>query len=307
MFYSSRAEAEAMRRVPRDCQRQGVLMKTRLLSILVVFCGAALFLAGATRADDGPTTYYVSLGDSLAASYQPNGDQTHGYAEQLYAALAEENPKLDLVKLGCGGESTASMRFGSQSPSIVLSCATPRDYKTVLYPKGTQLAEAVSFLNAHKDKVALVTIDIGANDLSRLDAQWNVVNCLLELAGCGSQTAAMTQNLAAILAELKAAAAPGVPIVGMTYYDVFAPLCVSDPSLLFVCSRLDDFNAALSATYAAAGVPVADVAGAFENDVLPNAAANVCAWTWFCSVGDIHANTAGYGVIAQEFREQVLP
>ena len=54
----------------------------------------------------------------------------------------------------------------------------------------------------------------------------------------------------------------------MTYYDVFAPLCVSQPSLLFVCSRVDALNALLADTYAGADVPVADVAGAFENDVL---------------------------------------
>ncbi len=115
----------------------------------------------------------------------------------------------------------------------------------------------------------------------------------------------MAQNLAGILGDLKAAAGPGVPIVGMSYYDVAAPLCVSDPSLLFVCSRFDAFNAILADTYAAAGVPVADVAGAFENNNLVNAAVHVCDWTWFCALGDVHANTAGYGVIAQAF-EQVV-
>jgi len=197
------------------------------------------------------------------------------------------------------------MRFGSQLPSVVLSCGTPRYYKHVLYPKGTQLAEAVSFLEAHKGKVALVTIDIGANDLSRLDAQGNVVSCLFEPAGCAAQAALAAQNLRAILDDLRAAAGPGVPIVGMTYYDVFAPLCVSDASLLFVGGRVDAINTLLANTYTAAGVPVADVAGKFENDVLPHAAANMCAWTWFCALGDVHANTAGYGVIAQAF-EQVV-
>jgi lysophospholipase L1-like esterase len=266
---------------------------------------AALVVAAAARADDSPTTYYVSLGDSLAASAQPNGDQTHGYAEQMYASLAADQPKLRLVKLGCGGESTVSMRFGSQDPTVVLSCATTRGYKD-LYPKGTQLAEAVSFLQAHKGKVALVTIDIGANDLQRFDAQGNLLICFFEPAGCVTPTATMVENLTAILAELRAAAGPDVPIVGMSYYDVFAPLCVSDPSLLFVCSRVDDFNASLVDTYAAAGDPVADVAGAFENDNLVNAAAHVCAWTWFCVLGDVHPNTVGYGVIAQAF-EQALP
>jgi lysophospholipase L1-like esterase len=276
-----------------------------LLGLVAVL--VALVCATGARADaDSATHYEVSLGDSLAASFQPNGDFTHGYAEQLYATLAAADPKLELVKLGCGGESTTSMRFGSQLPSVVLSCGTPRYYKHVLYPKATQLAEAVSFLEAHKGKVAVVTIDIGANDLSRLDAQGNVVSCLFESDGCGTRAAAMAQNLAAILAELRAAAGPAVPIVGMTYYDVFAPLCVSDASYLFVCSRVDAVNAVLADVYAAAGVPVADVAGAFENDVLANAAVNVCAWTWFCSLGDIHANTAGYGVIARAFAD-VLP
>jgi lysophospholipase L1-like esterase len=277
----------------------------RRLMLVAALVGVALAAATSAYADDGATTYYLSLGDSLAAGFQPNGDLTNGYAEQLYASLVADQPKLRLVKLGCGGESTVSMRFGSQYPSVVLSCATPRGYKD-LYPKGTQLGEAVSFLQAHKGKVALVTIDIGANDLSRLDAQGNDVTCLFEPAGCATQTARIVENLTAILSDLRAAAGPGVPIVGMSYYDVFAPLCVSDPSLLFVCSRVDAINATLDDTYAAAADPVADVAGAFENDNLVTAAAHVCAWTWFCVLGDVHPNTVGYGVIAKAFVD-VLP
>jgi lysophospholipase L1-like esterase len=277
----------------------------RRLMLVAALVGVALAAATSAYADDGATTYYLSLGDSLAAGFQPNGDLTNGYAEQLYASLVADQPKLRLVKLGCGGESTVSMRFGSQYPSVVLSCATPRGYKD-LYPKGTQLAEAVSFLQAHKGKVALVTVDIGANDLSRLDAQGNDVTCLFEPAGCATQTARIVENLTAILSDLRAAAGPGVPIIGMSYYDVFAPLCVSDPSLLFVCSRVDAINATLDDTYAAAADPVADVAGAFENDNLVTAAAHVCAWTWFCVLGDVHANTVGYGVIAKAFVD-VLP
>ena len=91
----------------------------------------------------------------------------------------------------------------------------------------------------------------------------------------------------------------------MTYYDVFAPLCVADANLSFVCSRVDAINAMLAATYSTAGMPVADVAAAFENDVYPNAALNVCAWTWFCTLGDTHPNAAGYGVIAHEFLEAI--
>jgi hypothetical protein len=134
------------------------------------------------------------------------------------------------------------MRFGSRLPSVVLSCGSPRYYKNVVFSKGTQLAEALSFLEAHKGKVALVTIDIGANDLSRFDAQGNLISCLFEPQGCVAQAQSLQSNLSAILAELEAAAGPGVPIVGMSYYDVFAPVCASDPFPVFICARVDAVN-----------------------------------------------------------------
>jgi lysophospholipase L1-like esterase len=281
----------------------------RRLSILAALTAAvaALFATGARADTDSATHYYLSLGDSLAASAQPNGDFTHGYAEQLYASLVAADPKLKLVKLGCGGESTVSMRFGSQDPTVVLSCGSPHTYKTVLFPKGTQLAEAIDFLESHKGKVALVTIDIGADDLQRLDSQENVVICLLEPSGCATQQTRLAANLSAILSDQRAAAGTDVPIVGMTYYNAFGPFWFTDPATaLLVGGRVDDFNAVLTSTYAAAGVPVADVAGAFENDIYPDSALNVCAWTWVCSLGDLHPNTAGYEVIARAF-EAALP
>jgi hypothetical protein len=241
---------------------------------------AILALAGPVHADSSPridngTDYYLSLGDSAAAGTNATGGGVAytdmGYADQLYATLAQGDPKLELVKLGCPGESTASMRFGSQPPTTVLSCGTPSYYKNVLYSKGTRLDEAVGFLHAHRGKVALVTIDIGANDLQRFDTDGNLVICLFEPGGCATQITAIVANLTAILADLRAAAGPDVPILGMTYYDVFAPLCISDPALAFVCGHVDAGNAALVDTYDAARVPVADVAGAFENDDLPAA------------------------------------
>ena len=41
------------------------------------------------------TRYYLSLGDSLAESAQLDGDLTHGYAEQLHAALERDQPEAD--------------------------------------------------------------------------------------------------------------------------------------------------------------------------------------------------------------------
>ena len=55
------------------------------------------------------------------------------------------------------------------------------------------------------------------------------------------------------------------------------------------------------------GDPVGEVAGAFKNDNLPAAAGHVCAWAWFCTLGDVHVNTAGHGVVADAFSQEVLP
>jgi len=272
------------------------LLMAAVASMLAMVAGGAPTAHADT---DSATRYYLSLGDSLATGTNASGIgqafTDSGYADQLYAALAASDPKLELKKVGCPGESSASLRFGSQPPTTVLSCGSPRFYKNVLYSKGTQLAEAVGLLEAHKGKVALVTIDIGANDLARIDENGDVVSCLFEFAGCVAQQASMEANLSAVLAALRTAAGPDVPIVGMTYYNVYLPL--DDP---VVDARVSSTNALLASTYAAAGVAVADVAGAFPTTD------DVCSFTWFCTDLDVHPNAAGYGVIADEFLK-VLP
>src|SRR6266508_6731050 len=110
--------ARFLRDAERPTATGGGGMKLRL-SILAALCaviGAVLAAhvgAAAARADDSPTTYYFSLGDSLAAGTNATGVGVAytdlGYADQLYSALAADEPKLKLVKLGCPGESTTSM------------------------------------------------------------------------------------------------------------------------------------------------------------------------------------------------------
>ncbi|HEY7012271.1 MAG TPA: hypothetical protein VH480_05935, partial [Streptosporangiaceae bacterium] len=100
-----------------------------------------------------PATYYLALGDSLAQGVQPNASGVSvmtrdGYPDQVYAALHPGRPGLKLVKLGCPGETTTSMINGG----------------ICRYPGGSQLATAVAFLQAHRGRVLLVTLDIGAND-----------------------------------------------------------------------------------------------------------------------------------------------
>jgi lysophospholipase L1-like esterase len=272
----------------------------RIRLSLLTLLAAALLAAPAARADDG-VRYYLSLGDSLSVGVQPIGEPPlfetdQGYADGLYAFLHAQDPKLRLVKLGCAGESTRSMRFGSVDPSEGFSCGPPEFYRH-RYPHKTQLAEAVAFLHAHRSHVALVTIDIGANDV---------------IGGGGVPQ--IQANLPVILAELRAAAGSGVPIVGMNYYSPFLVEWFYNPSSLQArIDRIVAFNDLLEGDYAAAGDPVADVERAFSTtdttpqpDGVPLDVERICAWTWMCLFGDLHPNATGYAVIAAAF-EAAIP
>src|SRR5262249_20205222 len=127
--------------------------------------GAAVAAAAALTACSGPVSphpaqvaaaepaYYLALGDSLAQGVQPNAAgvsvrPADGYPDQLYATLHRTRPGLQLVKLGCPGETTTTMISGGLCH----------------YQGGSQLAAAVAFLKAHRGRMLLVTLDIGAND-----------------------------------------------------------------------------------------------------------------------------------------------
>src|SRR3984885_12861901 len=84
-----------------------------------------------------PATYYLALGDSLSQGVQPDAAGTsvetgQGYPDQLYAMLHPGQPSLQLVKLGCPGETTVTMIHGG----------------ICRYRGGSQLAAAVAFLSA---------------------------------------------------------------------------------------------------------------------------------------------------------------
>ena len=108
--------------------------------------------------------------------------------------------------------------------------------------------------------------------------------------------------------------------IGMNYYDPFAPQAWSDGGLPAVQAEVAGvvaFNDVLESAYAAAGDPIADVESAFSVtdltlvDGTPLSVLRECQWTWICTpppLGpDIHANSTGYGVIAQAFADQLTP
>jgi len=161
--------------------------------------------------------------------------------------------------------------------------------------------------------VALVTIDIGANDVD----------------GCASQTggalatcvqtgeANIKKNLPVILRGLRKAAGAGVRFAGMTLYDpVLAGYLSSDAGTKALSEAsvpiIKSINGDLTSADTGAGFRTADVANAFktydqtdrtafQGQLVPENVAEVCTLTWACTPKpqgpNIHAKKGGYAVI----------
>jgi len=271
-------------------------------AVLTACSGPAPSRPAQLRAEPEPT-YYLALGDSLARGVQPNAagisvETPDGYPDQVYAALHPSRPGLRLVKLGCPGETTVSMINGG----------------ICRYPGGSQLAAATGFLQAHRGQVLLVTLDIGANDPESCGGEPG----LSQLATCAvKDVPAAVGHLGTIVARLKAAAGPGVRIVGMNYYlPALAEWRGGLPGHLvaWTAEKLAaTYNNMLGRVYANSGIRVANVFGAFDTSDftkpagtnVPRNVARLCQWTWQCAAPprgpNQHANRAGYQVIAREF------
>ena len=291
-------------------------MRLRSLIVGVVAAGVALVPAAAasasTRPDRSPLgpVYYLSLGDSLAQGVQPNshGDSVitnHGYVDDLYALYRRTDPQLQLVKLGCPGETTTSMMKGGVCPASAYRPLHARD----------QLEAAAHFLTAHRGHVALVTLDIGAN---------NVDGCVtatgLDQSCVQTGIATARTDLVKILRRLHAAD-PSARIVGMNYYDPFLAAWLQgtagQQTAQASVQLTNYFNGVLTADYAVFHVPVADVATEFHTDNFrmvprfdrPVNVLTVCTLTWMCALPpygpNIHANTLGYRVIADAFMDAI--
>jgi lysophospholipase L1-like esterase len=276
-----------------------------VLATVAAGCTAAPGSAPAQRKPPS-ATYYLALGDSLARGVQPDAsgasvETQRGYADQLYATLRRGHPGLRLVKLGCPGETTATMINGG----------------VCRYPRGSQLAAAAGFLRAHRGKVPLITIDIGANDPNSCITMPSAA----KLAACvGRFVPKATANLDKILTRLRQAG-PKVRIVAMNYYlpvlaqwrQGMAGRALARLSVPIAAG----YNVLLTRLYQAYGVRVADVFGAFHTSDfsqqvtvpgigrLPRNVATICQWTWECAAPprgpNEHANQAGYQVIARAF------
>jgi lysophospholipase L1-like esterase len=270
--------------------------------------------------NDADVFYYVSLGTSLSVGLQPNSSGVllptdDGYPDQLYDLIRPafeaggQNRELWLVKFGCPGETLEDMVGGGSCP----------------YVSGSQLDAAADFLDDNKDKVYLLTIDIGGNDFRN-------AGCITDSVDFDCVDEVSTQieiDLAAALVTLNSATHPATTIVGMNYYNPYLASWLDGPAGQTLATKSADagvlFNDALRTTYSTAGIAVADVYKAFESDdfttmvsssqpppnhTLPLSVENICTFTYMCDASpvgpDIHANAAGYSLIAKTI-EETLP
>lgn len=273
---------------------------------------AATILAGAgiTGCSGSAATseYYLSLGDSYAVGYQPapTSGPTAGYT-----AVVAAGTRSTLANFGCGGATTSSILSAD-------GCAAPYGPMAlsgaVAYGRQSQASAAEAFLRAHRGQVRLITVSIGGNDITDCVTRPDAVTCVT------SAISVIQRNVTTLVKGLRSASGPSVPIIGLTYPDVLLgawvyPSGIQDHGLasLSVIAFKTYVNPALSAAYAKGAGTFVDITaatGAYTPmtqtttvapyGTIPVAVAHVCALTWYCSRGNIHATTAGYRFIGEQ-------
>jgi lysophospholipase L1-like esterase len=252
-----------------------------------------------------PSDFYLAVGASTSLGYQPMGIKggrehatTTGYANDLVSIEAKRAIALDLYQIGCPGETFTSML------SAIDHC----------YPSSDgQLAHATQFLRSHRNATGLVTIDLGFNDVRA---------CLTRPAinqACANEgLSAVRASIPRVLSALQASSGPHVHFVGLLVDDPFLGHYLKGANGRLDAAQtlqtMNTLNEILRANYAAAKIPVADVAAVFKSDnqtlvpltgfgSVPTNVATVCELTWICNAApwgpDDHPNNAGHLAIAK--------
>ena len=241
---------------------------------------------------------YVALGDSLAAGYQPGGTELRETAYPALTAgrLAGEGSELAVENLGCSGETTTSLIEGGKCD----------------FDAGSQLAQAESVMKQRGDDVALVTIDIGGNDLLRCVRGGAEVDtaCVAD----GVQT--VEKNLPTILGRLRAAAGDDVPVLVLGYYNPWLAAKALDQPVKGLDDAAKAYTALSRAIQAAADATDTTFVGLDEafatrdttpteinGRTVPENAARICTLTNICTVGDIHLTDEGAATVARVLAE----
>lgn len=262
-----------------------------------------------------PTGFYLDVGGSSSLGYEPTGQltkdgalldkpSTSGYANDV-VKLEASNISLSLTKLGCPGETVATL-LGEKDHCYKLPV--------------TQMLLALKFLNLHHDDTGVVSVDIGFNDVQPCIETADVE------VGCVDQAKELVnEDLPKVIAKLKGAAGPNVHFVGLEYPDPFLARYLQGPSEKGYATQtlnvITELNQDLSSIYTKAGVGIVNVPSAFASsdstltkiaggEVVPKNVAEVCDLTFMCRAypwgPDDHPNNSGYEIIARQI-VRVLP
>jgi lysophospholipase L1-like esterase len=258
--------------------------------------------------------FYLSLGDSYSVGYQPGIGATAGYT-----AYVAKKTKTTLENFGCGGATTTSIL-------TVIGCTSPYGptaaTDAVAYPSQTQEQAAVAFIDANPGRIGLVTVSIGGNDVTACAVNSDPLPCV---AAAASTIKTNVTSLVDTLDAALTAHGDTTQIVGLTYPDVILgeyvyPAGDTDVNLAqeSVAAFDDLINPTLDTAYTSVSggsfvnVTQAPYKKATAGDdtalttlvklapygKIPAAVWEICTLTYFCSSGNIHANTKGYTFIA---------
>jgi lysophospholipase L1-like esterase len=279
----------------------------RVVGVALALCAGAL-AAGCSSSSSasGSSKYLVALGDSYSVGYQPGKGTGFGYTNYAANQLG-----YTLANFGCGGATTTSILQQVGCPP-----AARAKQGVEVYDNTTQVAAATAFLKAHKGQIGLITVSISGNDVTACAKQDNPISCVAAAVG------QIKTNVTSLAQQLRAAAGPGVQIIGTTYPDVILGAWVypSQPptaarqqlATLSVTAFKTLINPTLTTAYQSAGGQLVDVTqstGAYgpmtamttvaPYGSIPTPVARVCELTWFCAKGDIHPKDPGYVLIGQ--------
>ncbi len=244
-------------------------------------------------------SYYLSLGDSIGM-----WDGTRSFPYLLANRYSHSSvPGLRLIDMSCSGETTESMVKGS-------TCA----------PGGSQYDNAVSFVDAHRGHIALITISIGGNDVVPCMSQPGAATCFV------NGLSKMKANISTIVAGLKTATGPDVLIVGMNVYDpLLGDWLAPDTGRSLAVAAVAGvglLSKTMGQAYQAETTPTADVQGAYHSADLTHFVSSrwgrvpvsvasactlldiVCHQGSFIGYGD-DPNNAGAVVVARAFEKVI--
>lgn len=285
-------------------RRAATLILTSVLGLSVMTaCGSS---GEDPAVSTGPNHgYYLSIGDSYAAGYEPATDgrsaqnSTSGFAWKVASKSG-----LELVNYACSGISAQDYVTGN--PCI--DEARPPQAPTA--SSGAEAQSVVKFLDDHGSDVKLVTIILSGNDFQHCTQEKNWRACATrEMAGA-------KQALDELLTSVREHLASDVPVIGLTYPNVLLAEDLQGPaSAATVDASIELFrdvvNPVLAEVYADHQALFVDVTDAFdgyapptrtvdtdEYGTIPARAAAICELTYFCAVRDVHPTAAGHQKLA---------